>query len=565
MNRYSNDINCHIRLRAVSSEIHQMRAVISLLCFSAFCHLHAQSGVTFRLNSLPLEQGESIVVRGSFNQWSGADYQLTHLPGEDLYTGNFLLKEAPGDTIQYKFVLLRSDGSAYWERNPNPADKDYGNRTAVIGPGGTELPVATFDLDEYFRYPVVFSQEKLQEDFIQARSLLEEIHPALYDYTEKEVLDSIFDHGYRKINGTMDFRGFYTLLAEILAPIGCGHTSLWIPSDFWNPAPDRFFPLKLTILGSGAVVAGEYGNTDTIPPGSEIKSVNGKSIQEIFRELESAVSADGFNRSNIIRRIERDFSKKYALHFGFPDQFRITYRAPGQDFCTEALLDPASIELIDQDTWKGSELSFREVDGASTGILTINTFGYYDRVDMFQAFMDSVFRVVREREIGNLILDLRRNGGGDPFCSSYLFSFLEQKPVPYFAEPYRKYARLADPIPRAEDHFTGNLITLIDGHGFSTTGHFCALLKYHGIGQFVGEELGATFTCTGNAQYIDLENTRIILGTARVSRYSAAVQDMDPMRGVMPDFPVEPTRQDIINGTDRVLEFALSLASDKSD
>ena len=98
-----------------------MKAIISILCISATCYLHAQTGITFKLNPLPLEEGESIVVRGSFNQWSGADYQLTRLPGEDLYEGNFMLEVEPGDTIQYKFVLLRSDGSAYWERNPNPA------------------------------------------------------------------------------------------------------------------------------------------------------------------------------------------------------------------------------------------------------------------------------------------------------------------------------------------------------------------------------------------------------------------------------------------------------------
>jgi len=542
-----------------------MRIIITVLCISAFCQLHAQTGVTFRLNPFSLEQGESIIVRGNFNQWNGNDYQLTRLPGEDLYTGNFTLKVEPEDTIEYKFVLLRSDGSAYWERNPNPADQEYGNRIALIGQGGTELPVATFDLDEYFRYPVVFSQEKLQEEFVRVRRLIEEVHPALYDYTPKKALESIFDKGFKQIDGDLDFADFHVLLSRVIARIGCGHTSIWTPSDYWKIAPERLFPLKLRFLEEGTCVTGTYGQVEEVPRGSLLHTVNGIPVHEIIQTLEAGTPADGFNPSNLAVRVERDFSKKYALCYGYPEQFRVSFTAPGSDQTEEACLLPVSVEQVNSSSWKGDELSFREIEGASTGILAINTFAYYDRVDMFHAFLDSVFQVVREREIGNLILDLRGNAGGDPFCSFYLFSYLQHEPVPYFAEPYGKYTPLAEPIPLAGNHFTGNLFTLIDGYGFSTTGHFCALLKYHRIGKFVGTELGATYTCTGNVQYENLEHTRIIVGTARERRYSAAVRGMDRKRGVMPDYRVEPSPQDIAKGTDRVLEFALSLASEKNN
>ena len=44
-------------------------------------------------------------------------------------------------------------------------------------------------------------------------------------------------------------------------------------------------------------------------------------------------------------------------------------------------------------------------------------------------------------------------------------------------------------------------------------------------------------------------------------RYTAAVRDMDPLHGVLPDYPVEATREDLIKGRDSVLEYALSLAT----
>ncbi|MGC9342482.1 MAG: hypothetical protein ACP5E3_07275, partial [Bacteroidales bacterium] len=114
------------------------------------------------------------------------------------------------------------------------------------------------------------------------------------------------------------------------------------------------------------------------------------------------------------------------------------------------------------------------------------------------------------------------------------------------------------PIPQPVNHFQGNLLTLIDGNGFSTTGHFCGLLKYHKVGKFVGTELGSTYTCTGNATYPPLKNTGIMVGTARVMRYTAAVKDMDPRRGVLPDYRVELSTEDIVDGRDVVMEYVIN-------
>jgi len=168
--------------------------------------------------------------------------------------------------------------------------------------------------------------------------------------------------------------------------------------------------------------------------------------------------------------------------------------------------------------------------------MTIQTFIYYDRVSMFKEFLENCFQEIHEKKIANLILDLRGNDGGDPFCAVPLFSYLENESVPYFAEPYGKYSSLAEQIPLAENHFTGNLFTLIDGRCFSTNGHFCSLLKYHKIGKFIGTEGGATYKCNaGKNMEIHLKNTRIMLYFGR-STFAAAVENMDKSHGILPDY-----------------------------
>jgi len=199
---------------------------------------------------------------------------------------------------------------------------------------------------------------------------------------------------------------------------------------------------------------------------------------------------------------------------------------------------------------------FRIIEEMSTAILKVPTFIYYDKVDYFRSFMDSCFHLIKESGIKNLILDVRGNDGGDPFCSSILLSYLQKDPVPYFAEEYGKYKELSNPLPLPEDHFTGNLYTLIDGSCGSTNGHFCALLKYHNLGKLIGTPSGATYKCNaGKDTEFRLNNTQIILTIGRTT-YSAAVKNM-AKSAINPDIYVYENLESLQSNTDLFLQTAL--------
>lgn len=533
-----------------------------------------QTRVTFVLNLDPLISRQEfipgaesrVLVRGDFNQWEGSTHELQDTGG-NVYQGSFDLEGAPGDTLEYKFVIEKEPGRLFWESDPNPSNPNHGNRILVLEEEAMKLPEAFYRPGAYFTYPVVFSQEELQEDFSSFRSILEETHPALYDYTDKQVLDSLFDRNYARIDGPLDFSSFLLLMTEVISQVGCGHSSMWIPGGFWNAAPDGLFPLKMYIREGRGTVIGSYAEAESgsrdeqmLPLGSEVLSINGKPLKDIANRLEGLTSADGLNQAFRTAKVNQYFPLKYAVAYGLSDSFRVRAELPGQQGIVERTLQPVSKPQVDKSRPGDPELSFREVEPGKVGLLTINSFGYYGRVDWFKSFMDSVFLVCRDSQIESLILDLRGNGGGDPFCASYLWGYLQHEPSPYFEDHYGRYDTLANPVPMPDNYFKGRLYTLIDGLGFSTTGHFCGLLKYHGVGEFVGSETGATYTCTGNATYPALDHTGIMVGTARVMRYTAAVKDMDPTRGIPPDHPVKISPQDLIEGRDVVLEKALSLA-----
>jgi C-terminal processing protease CtpA/Prc len=297
-------------------------------------------------------------------------------------------------------------------------------------------------------------------------------------------------------------------------------------------------------------------------------SINGRDVPDIMKDLKALVSSDGLNDGWKTARINAVFHFLYAIRFGFPEEFVVKALPPGRKKAEEVHLRAIERSKIPTDTIAEKRstssgdpnLDFKILsDGGGTAVLTIRDFSYYQAPDKFKGFIDESFEQIRRAGVQNLILDLRDNSGGDPFCTTHLLGYLEPRPVPYFARVYPSpYERFAEPIPRAAGAFAGKLFILINGGCFSSTGHLCALLKYHKIGTFIGTETGGTYECNDASREIHLKNTRLRLFVARIT-FTAAVRGMPRYKGIVPDISVEPSITDQLSGKDPILECALSL------
>lgn len=405
--------------------------------------------------------------------------------------------------------------------------------------------------------------EDMRRDFRQLRRILEQEHCCLYEYTGKTEFDALFDEKYKLIDRPMRYEDFFRIVAPLAAKVGCMHTALWMPTgEFFALGADNLFPLQVRLIEGHLVVTGGYREAPEVPVGSIIMELNGLSSTVILAELRKITSADAFNPYFIDAQVEKRFSMFYASVFGFPEKYTVTYALPGRKTRLTADLRPADLGSVREAVFANfahPPLTLEFMEDIKTAVMTLKTFNYYDRVDYFKNFMDDGFRRIRDKGIENLILDLRGNDGGDPFCAVILYSYLEKESAPYFAEPYGKYAELAKPVPLPENHFTGSLFTLLDGRCGSTNGHFCSLLDYHRIGKFVGTPSGSTYKCNaGKNTEVRLEKTSVILTLGR-GTFAAAVRGMDKSKPIMPDYPVKETYRDFLQGKDVYLETALEL------
>ena len=406
--------------------------------------------------------------------------------------------------------------------------------------------------------PSGFTLKQFQEDFQQMRRAMEDMHPAMYDYISSEDFDELFARRFEELNDSLGLEDAFCVFASLMAQMGCMHSNVWMPSGYWSNLSGKLFPIKMRFVGENAYAYRSYSETDSLPAGAKILSINGRPMEEILRNLKTVIGADARSDQYKKFRLGFRFPLIYSLFYGHPDSFTVVYRIPGEETEQMVVIHPVPTSRIWKNMREARDLDLDIRKDMSTAIMTIPDFDFYNDHDKFFGFVDGSFAEIKKNGIQNLIIDLRRNNGGDPFCAVRLFAHIAHEPVPYFSKPYGRYARLAEPVSLRENRFKGKLYVLIDGGGASTTGHLLGLLKYHKIGVLVGEESGATYVCHDAHNSFLLKHTRFQVSVAR-GTFASAVEGLPKDRGILPDIPVSPTPQDMSAGLDTVLEHTLAL------
>jgi hypothetical protein len=453
---------------------------------------------------------------------------------------------------------------------------------------------------------------QLKKDFQLFRSIMEQAHGGLYLHTPKEEFDRLFETTERSLTKPLKVREFNMLLSPLVDKIHCGHTSITISDkqlDHFMKS-GQLFPIPIIFLGQKP-----YADHDSVklPLGAEILTVNGISMDEIVKKLLALAPADGLGTAMKYRTLPIDFDLAYALAYGEPKEFTISYlsfqaREPLVK-TLPAIPGKRTVALYDSRhsaKRKAKKFRYQSVD-ENTGLLTVNTFEFGIKKkskQKYKDFLQETFAALGgESGKKNLIIDVRENEGGYPKNEMLLTSYLA-------ATPFRemKNARVTTLSIPAKEHldrkefpqgiiryvekhlvsdfektaagtyqikeeknpvrkprssaFKGNLYVLISGMTHSGASSLCSLLREYPNVTFLGEETGgcsAAFTA-GNLLVYNLPHSWCQL-VVPVIRYETNLIDSKypAHRGIIPDHPVEQTQEDLLDGTDSILQLTLEL------
>lgn len=454
----------------------------------------------------------------------------------------------------------------------------------------------------------------LLEDVQILKKNLEMAQPGLYNYTTKEDMDAFFEKLKGSITNDMSSIDFFRLMAPLSSLVKNGHTIL-VPPSTWEEyviTSAKLLPLNLYFYNDKLYVLHNVSDNAEVVSGSVLKSINGKSAIDYFNYMVDHWFKDGYNKTRPREIVEEEFRSLYTHFFGASEKYKLEIVNPNGE---NSLLEVDGIQ--ESEFQKRLEINFgeefvpwwrREPEPLS---FSINNRTAYLKVTQFNngiksndgkrysKFIQNAFKKFKEKEITNLVLDLRGNQGGDVKPQLELLSHLIKEPFHLYKEVFANLRLLPNPeyyefnilsktkfkkdfvnekakgvypmkdrpgfgskpqFP-SQNLFKGNLYVLIDGWSFSATGEVCGIIKEHRKDViFIGEETGGNpvTNISGIQTFLTLPHSKNRILICLVS-YTTDVSYKNEGHGVIPNHWVRNTVQQEINKEDSVLKFALEM------
>ena len=447
------------------------------------------------------------------------------------------------------------------------------------------------------------------------RHALEEAHGGIYRYTSKAEMDRDFDQTYRKIDHPMTDLEFWRLAAPVVADIRCGHTYIWFPktvaTEMWTTLPR--FPL-VTCISDGRL----YGYQDLTRPGSslegaELLSINNTPVKKLLEKFRALVNGDGNSATAKDYRITHNGNFATFLYaFGIESPFQVTYRdkeGRQRKATLNGMLNPEMNKVWDArnaDLANAPNAELKFLNGGKIAVMTIrHWYRYADeaRKITFSDFLKTSFTQIHDEGTSNLVIDVRNDSGGLDFPVVELFGYLVDQPFHDYRDivcndcdfDFLKYdpedakslpgdilkgtIKGADgkfhvlkqtglgPQQPLQPYYAGRVFALMNGGSFSSSTEFLTLLHYYRRARFIGQEPAGAYygyTC-GRMVTLTLPNSKLELTFGLLTFYMDVSGYTYPDRGVLPDYPVTYTVDDVLAGRDKDMEMALSLARANQD
>ena len=571
------------------------------------CVLSQERPVVFSVQEAPTKGEYRLGVRGSVSPLSW-DKTIFFEAGD-------ISKEIlmPLGTFEYKYVL--DDGSEVkWEGINNREIEVMPNEDHVLAEvWNKETPVD-------IRTIQVISSQELLSDYQFIEAMVQQVNPGTYRYsTEGEIQEALVELK-QEFENTMSLGQAYLKISKVTAALKCDHTKVGFNNQnrFVNTViheqPDKL-PFTFRWFDGKMIIDRNATDLKVLKRGVEVLSINEVSVSQIITDLLPYVAADGGTDGNRVKKLEVDgFDFRYnAFDIFFPlrypvkdsifhlkikdglDTAKVKVKGFHRELRAKRLVEKYSdFPRTRDDLWR-----FEIRNGV--GVLTLNSFGLFGWKAMtldYKKFLNDAFEQLKSERVPTLIIDIRKNTGGNDEMKKELFSFLPLKntePVtragrtrfevfpevlkphiktwgnnPWYyqlqpdakEEPYYIFEESIKnrmPLPSKENAFSGNVFMLVGPLNTSLAFYTARDFQHYQIGKLIGEETGGNLKDINGGQilFLTLPNSGIEIDFPIMGGFT---KENVPNSGVIPDIIVENTLEAFRQDEDEVMNKAFQLA-----
>lgn len=468
---------------------------------------------------------------------------------------------------------------------------------------------ATFILLLCFTFSLAFAQnrklnpQQMKEDLDYLNKYLKKWHPAYYDYTRKEQMDAYYNQLKNNCSQDTFISFFAKTVRQAINKVGCGHMGIY--GSVKNGKTPPLLPVNIWALNNRLFLRSSWTQDSLVKVGDEILAIDGIDAATLIQQTSELAFTDGFNKTHKMYSLQYNFSVFYYFLYGQKEKIALTIKN-NLGNTSELTLNTVIPDTIKQsnaivkDTMpylvKSDGIRMYQTDfDASTVVLDINSFGGKKQGRTYRR----AFKYLRTHKIGNLVIDLRYNGGGRVFKGNNLLTYLldqpvipmviSRKPNLTFINPKFKgdFFEKITPIlftlnplqypnkhgwnhvfpffKKNRNHFDGKIFVLTNGGTFSMASYVASFLKNKRNAIVIGEE-------TGGSEYgsramagghFTLPNSKLNI-KLNVYQMTHALNIEDQAHGVMPDHETTYTIDDILNQRDLDMEKVKSLITKSS-
>jgi len=395
----------------------------------------------------------------------------------------------------------------------------------LIGLTSGNLYATTLD-----HFNSMLQPEAAKSDIDQWLEFIDKTHPGLA-YTVKDIdaFHSKVNQYKNSLNKPISVRKFWFDMMQFNSAISDGHVSLTpskkeeITQEYLQKG-GTLFPFSVIFDNEQLLIQEKLNGKPSKLAGNAITKINGTPIKEILEPLLKRTHGDSDNQRKAV--LATRFAIYYWMYFGEQKQFTLDIKKGAHEIHDITVKASNDISFSDDSFESKFQYSLINKD---TGLLTVDTFTWREDEARVFDFFKSAFTKIKKQNLTHLIIDIRKNGGGDD-------NIWKKGIIPYIADkPWKtgsnyKVKILAGSEDEGETagdvvtgeissiqqveidnplKFTGEVSILAGAFTYSSSILFMNTIQDHQFGKLVGDKTGGKSGQTGGTQHLTLTNSQL--------------------------------------------------------